>query len=162
MKKWKRFVIALTAAITVPIMYIYGPGTEPVGVNKLTDFAMTGDFQIIGGIRDSVDTTRLLLPLDSLINDSVQAYTPGAGDMYLRMSTDSGKNYKFSVKLISGGATSNIQFYDGCSTFIFMDSLAPGVIEKEFVAPTSYLQISLSYGPSAWANAFIEKEDTTE
>ena len=161
MKKWKRFVIALTAAITVPIMYIYGPGNTPVGVNKLADFAITGDFQIIGGVRDSIDTTKLLQPLDSLITDSVQAYCSGAGDMFLRMATDSGKNYRFSIKLISGGATSNIQFYDGRTTFITLENLVPGMITKEFTAPTSWLQISISYGPSAWANASIEVEDTT-
>lgn len=161
MKKFKRFFIALTAAITVPIVYMYAPDvTEPVGVATLADFSMTGDFIILTGIRDSVDTTRLLLPLDSLLNDSVQAYCPGAGDIFCRnIPTDSGKTYRFSIKLIDGGASSNIQFNDGTTTFITLENLTPGVITQEFVAPSNNLQISISYGPSSWANAVLEEED---
>jgi hypothetical protein len=140
---------------------LYTPDNpNPTGVVTLADFAMTGDFQALNGIRDSVDTTRLLMDLDSLIDDSVQLYTPGAGDIFCRnIPVDSGKTYRFSIDLKTGGANSNIQFYDGKETFIYMDSLTPGKIVKEFVAPTNHLQISISYGPSGWANAMLEVED---
>jgi hypothetical protein len=162
-KKWKRFFIALTCAVTIPIVYMYGPGQEPTGIVSLSDFSMTGDFQVVNGIRDSIDTTKFLLPLDSLIDDSVQVYSPGAGDIFCRnIPVDSGKTYRFSIDLKSGGENSNIQFYDGKNTFIVIDSLSPGTVVKEFVAPTNYLQISISYGPSAWANAVLDVEDTTK
>jgi hypothetical protein len=160
MKKFKRFLIALTAVITIPVVYLFGPGPEPTGVAKLSDFSMVGDFQILNGVRDSVDTNRLLLPLDSLIDEGVQAYCPGSGgDIFCRgIPTDIGKTYRFSVSLLSGGVTSNIQFHDGRKTFLTLENLVPGKIEQEFVAPSNSLQISISYGPSAWSNVLLEVE----
>lgn len=86
------------------------------------------------------------------------ATTPDNGDIVIEnIPTTIGSKYYFSVDLLEGGWTSSVQLYNGDSTIYCINSPPVGTITHSFIATTKTLQISLSYGPSKWANVTLDE-----